>query len=530
MLHQTKLNGSIMSRNDNLFDEYSIVDDNPDLHPDDNFFMKSPPAVKFEMDDDLMEVRRNDEFDHEGMNSFPTEMNPDDIIENIVRFYSLPYGVDEAEIVSVFQHDIPELSPDDAILIKYPNGKPTGTAFLNLGSKDEVQAVLKHNGSPLGGSLLMMLPSTEKEIEKCQEDAEKNEPANATKPVNTKVQTQVRTQCVHMKGVCLTSNHNAIRRFFEPIRIPSQSVFLIPRQSGASSLEAYVQFRDTDDCASALSKQGSQLDGSDIDVYPVSRNAMLDAIEMYGVLDKGPSHQRTEYVDSDIIDARLKARQEILKERDRGRSRSPLYRSTLLSRERDEDTLSTLQEIELMRERDRHREKDRYYERERRGDIDRKELSLGYSSKRDRVGDSLRSRYYSREDEKGLDSRRYTSREDEYRISPHNKRLNRRSPYMDRLSSTTGRSRDLGYSSEFSKNPTLRLTGLPTETLIYDVIDFFHGFDLKIDSIRIQCNEYGTPNGKAFVRFPSFSQAMLAIDQCKGKGLAGSRSIDMTLI
>ena len=538
-----------MSRSDNLFDEYNIIDDNPDLHPDDNFFLKSPPAVKFENEDEFMDECGNEEFESEVTTSFPTEINRDDIIENIVRFYSLSYGVQEEELVAMFQNDIPELSPDDAIIIKFTDGKRTGTAFLNLGSKEEVQAVLRHNGHKLRGRLLMIMPSTEREIQECQEQAEKNEPIrlNPVKTGHGKVLTKLRTPCVHLKGVCLTSNHNAVRRFFEPLRIPSQSVFLIPRQAGASSLEAYVQFRDTDDCETALSKHKDVMDGSEVEVYPVNKNKMLEAIEMYGVLDKGPTQPRGDRVDSDIIDARLKARQDIMKDRGRARSRSPPYRSGeyqrsgFLSRDRDPDALTTvsrLHEIELLRDRDRLRERekdrDRYYEKDRRYDSGRKDFSsMGYNGKRERISDSLRNpRYDSRDEDRELDSRRsYLSREDDYKISPPSKRASHRSPYSERIPGSAGRSRDLGgFNQELSRNPTVKLTDIPSDILIYDIIDFFQGFDLKIDSIRIQCNDYGLPNGKAYIRFPSFSQAMLAIDQCKGRGLGSSRSVDLSLI
>ena len=533
-----------MSRNDNLFDEYNIVDDNPDLHPDDNFFMKSPPAVKFENEDELMDECQNEDYEREeAVDSFPTEVNRDDIIENIVRFYSLSYVVQEEELVSMFQSDIPELSPDDAIIIKFMDGKRTGTAFLNLGSKEEVQAVLRHNGHKLRGRLLMIMPSTEREIQECQEQAGKNEPIrlNPVKTGHGKILTKLRTQCVHLKGVCLTSNHNAVRRFFEPLRIPSQSVFLIPRQSGASSLEAYVQFRDTDDCETALSKHKGVMDGFEVEVYPVNKNKMLESIEVHGVLDKGPIQPRRDRIDSDIIDARLKARQDIMKERGRERSRSPLYRSSdyqrssYLSRDREPDTLSRLHEIELLRDRDKLRERekdrDRYYDKDRRYDSGRKEFSsLGYNGKRDRISDTLRNPRY--DEDRELDSRQsYLSREDDYKISPPSKRGSRRSPYSERMTGSAGRTRDLGgFNQELSRNPTVKLTDIPSDILIYDIIDFFHGFDLKIDSIRIQCNDYGNPNGKAFVRFPSFSQAMLAIDQCKGKVLGSSRSVELSLI
>ena len=521
-----------MSRND-FFEDFNIVDDNPDLHAEDSFFLKSPPPIKYDGEDEVMEQQGVDDVEKESVtDSFPAEVNSEEILENMVRLYSLSYSVDESDLVSMLQDDVPDLTPDHIMLIRYPDGKLTGTAFIHLSGKEHVIAALKYNGRMLRGRLLMIMPSTAREMEECQDKAEKGMQIrlNPIKSGHGKLLIELRTPCVHIKGICLTSNHNAIRRFFEPIRIPPQSVFLITRMSGSSSLEAYVQFRDVEDSEKALSKHNELMDENTVEVYPVSKSKMLEAIDMHGVLDKGPVRVERDYVGSDVLDARIRARQAILKERERHRSRSPPYspnRASYLSRDRESDSLSRLRDIDLLRDRGRFNERvrgrDRYQERDSRYDSDDRLPSLGYNSKNDRVSDSVRS---SRLDRYPRDDMR--DRLDEYRSSPPNRRTSRRSPYSDRVPS---RSREVGrYSSELTRNPVVKMSGLPSSTIIYDLIDYFQGFDLKIDSVRIQCNDDGSPNGKAFIRFPSFSQAMLAIDQCKGKGLGNSRSIELSLI
>ncbi|WP_411025249.1 hypothetical protein, partial [Salmonella sp. s54836] len=59
---------------------------------------------------------------------------------------------------------------------------------------------------------------------------------------------------------------------------------------------------------------------------------------------------------------------------------------------------------------------------------------------------------------------------------------------------------------------------------------FFQGFDLTVDSVKIQCNDVGFPNGKAYVNFPSFSQAMLAIETYNGKFIGGISRVSLALV
>ena len=57
----------------------------------------------------------------------------------------------------------------------------------------------------------------------------------------------------------------------------------------------------------------------------------------------------------------------------------------------------------------------------------------------------------------------------------------------------------------------IRLEGLPYEVNVRDIIEFFHGFHVEYEHVRIQCREDGSPSGKAFVTFPSEKHARSAV-------------------
>lgn len=50
---------------------------------------------------------------------------------------------------------------------------------------------------------------------------------------------------------------------------------------------------------------------------------------------------------------------------------------------------------------------------------------------------------------------------------------------------------------------TLRMHGIPTSTRISDIVSFFKNYGVEYEDVRIQCHEDGSPNGRAFVTFPS---------------------------
>lgn len=77
-----------------------------------------------------------------------------------------------------------------------------------------------------------------------------------------------------------------------------------------------------------------------------------------------------------------------------------------------------------------------------------------------------------------------------------------------------------GQSSREKK--TLRLQGLSPSTGISDIVTFFRNYGVEYESVRIQCYDDGTPNGRAFVTFASERIASAALHDMNRRLLKNS--------
>ena len=73
-----------------------------------------------------------------------------------------------------------------------------------------------------------------------------------------------------------------------------------------------------------------------------------------------------------------------------------------------------------------------------------------------------------------------------------------------------------------NKNKTLRMSGMSLTTGISDVVLFFKNYGIQYEDVRIQCYDDGTPNGKAFVTFPSERIASAALHDMNRRLLKGN--------
>lgn len=71
------------------------------------------------------------------------------------------------------------------------------------------------------------------------------------------------------------------------------------------------------------------------------------------------------------------------------------------------------------------------------------------------------------------------------------------------------------------------LRGLPYSATVHDILAFFNGFqNLTVDSVHIQRNADGRPNGEAIVAFPTRAEAERAV-RTKHRHHIGSRYIEL---
>ena len=85
-----------------------------------------------------------------------------------------------------------------------------------------------------------------------------------------------------------------------------------------------------------------------------------------------------------------------------------------------------------------------------------------------------------------------------------------------------------GHYSPSSKGIVL-MEGLPYETTVSSILDFFHNYNLTYENIRIQCRDDGSPSGKAFVSFLDSDTAKLAVRHLN-KGYIGGRYVELKLV
>ena len=57
----------------------------------------------------------------------------------------------------------------------------------------------------------------------------------------------------------------------------------------------------------------------------------------------------------------------------------------------------------------------------------------------------------------------------------------------------------------------VRIEGLPYDVMVQEILDFFRGYHVNYENVRIQCRDDGSPSGKAFVTFPSEKLARHAV-------------------
>ncbi len=75
----------------------------------------------------------------------------------------------------------------------------------------------------------------------------------------------------------------------------------------------------------------------------------------------------------------------------------------------------------------------------------------------------------------------------------------------------------------------IRLEGLPYEALLQDIVEFFRGYGVTIDNVRIQCRDDGSPSGKAFVTMPNEKVAQSALHDLNKRYIRG-RYIELFLV
>ena len=385
------------------------------------------------------------------------------------------------------------------------------------------------------------------------------------------IRNKLLTRFCYVTGVPEGSNYKGVRQFFAGCLIGRNCVHLMRKPNGIFTGEAYVEFSNEDECLKGLVMDGKQLQGSVLNVYPCSEvevNDMTarlqyeDQRDEFGG-DRPPRAGRQRARTPPTVKRRKEAyeekylygreQEEALFEQSRGGGfdrqsvtsyGSPYSRGVAL----DRGGYSSLQLSDSTRLAASTLPQEPYeFRRVQHSDFTGHSPSslagdgyggTGYSPE---VGERGRERGRERGNGGG---ERWGERSGGYgtpRLATYETAQvpmqTRSGGYADdmRLAPLPPISSS-PHSSSFGPEPgygrerkSVRMEGLAYDASVGHILQFFTGYNLAYESVRIQCRDDGSPSGKAFVTFPSEKTARSAVYELNKKYLGG-RYVELILV
>lgn len=416
-----------------------------------------------------------------------------------VLLKGLPFSTSIEEIKTFFK----TISiPDEHIhIIKFRDGQQTGIGFVKL-KEDQMEHALLMDKNHIGKRYVEVLPSDETELHHLvlkarsgQVDAReisriagKEAKKGVVKRDRSPIRKRLQTHFAYMTGIPPRHQYKEVRRFFKGILIGMNCIHLLKEANSRDFRgDGYIEFKDSDECRKALYLDGESMDGSVIRLEPCTQEEFESAMrhmEGGGMLLGG----------------------------DRRRSPSPPVPG--------EESYFT----------------PAYREREGRYRNTVATMAYGGHGVIDHA-----TRTAPDDRPLPLDS---FGRAPDNRGRGHvpllaNQSFGRAEDKYPALLSLSGgpllgppvapQQPLMGLPASQVERKIVRLEGLPYDATLHDIVDFFRGFNVNIEHVRIQCRDDGSPSGKAFVTLPNEKFAHAAVRDLNKKYVRG-RFVELFLV
>ena len=444
----------------------------------------------------------------------------------------LPFAATEDDVKQFFKSmDIPY---ENIRLIRFRDGKTTGFGFVKLASVDDVEHALLMDKNHIGSRYIEVYPSDETELHHLQLMARSG---SEVRELNRFIGTQVRdakrkdhirrkllTRYAYISGVPPGHQYKEVRRFFQGRLIGRNCIHLLKeRGSSEFSGEGYIEFSDNDECRKALAMSGQRMGNSVINVEPCPEEEFIDIVGIDQIQDTGRDRRGS----SD----RSSRRRE--RTPSPARRRMMAYTKTYGGRDGDDDDDYYHQREGRIRDTiasmayggeasyyphshpptapamhsQPYRERSPISHHARGGWGSVEDTPTGYGSHRGLYGSPAAPVQHATG---GYSRQSYASDDIRYALGG--------SSGASGVGSSMGGG---GYSASMGggvahsdvggERKVVRIEGLPYDVMVQEILDFFRGYHVNYENVRIQCRDDGSPSGKAFVTFPSEKLARHAI-------------------
>ena len=482
-------------------------------------------------------------------------------IDRGVLLKGIPFEAKINDIVMFFKSVA--IDKDNIHIIRSMDGSATGLAFVRLDDEEELKRALLMDRNHMGSRYIEVRASDESELYYLMLRARAGMTRNELYRISGHgaqkqhpIYSGLDTKFAYIAGVPQGSQYKEIRNFFAGRLIGRGKIWLLREgNSGQFRGDGYIEFANPDECLLGLKNSGKMMHNSVIRVEPCEMEEAEEYSE--GNLGSGAGARDVDYrqsrggYDSGSWDSAGQGRQD-REVNNRGSSDRYVSRSHRRTpspaRRRREVYTATYGNNTLRRE-------DLYGEPILDGGAPYDPLahpngsshyasassqSTNYGGTFGGNGGGISQRQPSdsvssyRSGVQGIDS--YMSsvygghatlaRQPEKKYSPL---------FPESLSPAAG-SRPLmslmgggGGSVGATERRVVRVEGLPYHVTVPQILDFFRGYDVGYDQVRIQCRDDGSPSGKAFVSFPSERHARLASEQLN-KRYIGDRYVELFLV
>ena len=426
-------------------------------------------------------------------------MSKQDFAKGVV-LKGLPFNTTEDEIKTFFKTlTIPS---ENIRLIKFRDGKQTGVGFVKL-KDEEMEHALLMDKNHIGKRYIEVIASDETELHHLCLKARSGEAdareinrlagRDAKKGVvrrdRSPIRKHLQTHFAYITGIPPGNQYKEVRQFFKGILIGMNCIHLLKMKDCRDFRgDGYIEFKDNEECRKALLMDGKCMNGGVIHLEPCTQDEMEDAlIRMEGNRRKSPSPPRhsgrSGYDDEAYFTPAYRERE--------GRYRNTIATMAygghgVIDNSRAPPLEESFDRLPPWRE-------GSPYSHDLYGHRGGSEIKYGHIP-------TVNTNFGHTEEKYPLFS---------FGGSMLGAKVGTQKPLMGSLQTTR------------VERKIVRMEGLPYETSLQEIVDFFRGYNINIEHVRIQCRDDGSPSGKAFVTLPNEKFAQNAVQELNKRYIRG---------
>lgn len=426
-----------------------------------------------------------------------------------VLLKGLPFSTSIEEIKTFFK----AISiPDEHIsIIKFRDGQQTGVGFVKL-KDDQMEHALLMDKNHIGKRYIEVLPSDETELHhlvlksrsgmvdarEINRIAGKEAKKGVVKRDRSPIRKRLQTHFAYMTGIPPRHQYKEVRRFFKGILIGMNCIHLLKEPDSRDFRgDGYIEFKDNEECRKALFLDGETMDGSVIRLEPCTQEEFEDAMRHLesGAIGGGGDRRRSP--------SPLGFKEEESYFTPAYREREGRYRNTVATMAYGghgvvEHTRPASDDLPP---------------------VWRDSLPPAPPPPLDSFGRAVDNGGHGHIP---LTNQSFGRVEEKY-------------PSLLTLSGGALLGPPLPQKPLMAvpvsqvERKIVRLEGLPYDATLHDIVDFFRGFNINLEHVRIQCRDDGSPSGKAFVTMPNEKFAQAAVRDLNKKYIRG-RFVELFLV